>query len=67
MSKVTLFKTWWVDRENVQVSRYPVLPVSYLLRTITGVLLTGQSKFIIPLQRFLCNIHVYEKSKLENM
>lgn len=65
MSKVTLFETWWVDRENVQVGRYPVLPVSYLLRTIKGVLLTGQTKFIILLQRFLCNI--YEKSKLEYM
>lgn len=61
MSKVTLSETWWVDRGNVQVSRYPVLPVSYLLRTITGVLLTGQTKFIILLQRFfMCNVYICE-------
>lgn len=48
-----------MDRGNVQVRGYPVLPVSYLLRTITGVLLTGQTKFITPLQRFfMCNVYM---------
>lgn len=48
-----------MDRGNVQVSGYPVLPVSYLLRTNTGVLLTGQTKSIILLQRFfMCNVYM---------
>lgn len=38
-----------------------MLPVSYLLRTITGVLLTGQTKFIKLLQRFfMCNVYICE-------